>query len=443
MLAEDQFEPRKAWRHLGANTFAFMVCFAVWTIFSVIGVKIQQDLGLNDSQLGLLLATPILTGSISRFFLGMLTEQFGGRPVFSITMLASAGSTWLLAASDSYGLYLLAGLGVGLAGGSFIVGIAYTSEWFDKKRQGTALGFFGAGNAGAAITNFVAPFLVVAMGWENTARLYALVLAATAVLFYLVTEPDPRIRKRREEGGRATPLATQLAPLKKLQVWRFGLYYFFVFGGFVALASWLPRYYTGNYGLGLEAAGMLAAAYSLPASAFRALGGVLADRMGARTVMYVVFTASMLLLLVLSYPETHYRVQGIDGPIEFDFGMPVAGFAAVTVVLGFFMSLGGAAVYKHIPVYYPDHVGTVGGLVGMIGGLGGFFMPLAFGVLNDVINVWTSCFMLMFTLTAISLLWMHFAIRRMERRRFPELERDERQQYLPELQPDYKTEDGK
>lgn len=438
MLAEDQFDPRKARLHLGANTFAFLVCFAVWTIFSVIGVKIQEQLGLNDSQLGLLLATPILTGSVSRFFLGMLAEQFGGRPVFTLVMLASAASSWLLAAGDSYGLYLLAGLGVGLAGGSFIVGVAYTSEWFDRKRQGAALGIFGAGSAGAAITNFFAPLLVVAMGWEGTARLYAVALAATAIAFYVSTEPDPRIRRRRAEGGRATPLATQLAPLKKLQVWRFGLYYFFVFGGFVALASWLPRYYTGKYELGLEMAGVLAAAYSLPASAFRALGGVLADRLGARTVMYVVFLASLFLLLVLSYPETQYRVQGIEGTIEFAFGMPIAGFTAATIVLGFFMSLGSAAVYKHIPVYYPDHVGTVGGLVGMIGGLGGFFMPLAFGVLNDLMNVWTSCFMLMFALTAVSLTWMHFAIRRMERRRFPEIERDERQRYLPELQPDYR-----
>lgn len=440
MLAEDQFDPGKARRHLSANTLSFAVCVAVWTIFSVIGVQIQTELELNDTELGLLLATPILTGSISRFFLGMLTEQFGGRPVFTIVMLASAVSTWLLTMGDSYVLYLVAGLGIGLAGGSFIVGIAYTSEWFDKKRQGTALGVFGAGNIGAAVTNFVAPFLVVAMGWEGTAQLYAMVLAVAAVVFWLVTETDPRIRKRRQEGGRATPIATQLVPLKQLQVWRFGLYYFFVFGGFVALASWLPRYYTGKYELGLEVAGMLAAAYSLPASAFRALGGVLADRYGARLVMYVVFTASLFLLLVLSYPETEYRVQGIEGTIQFAFGMPLAGFTLVTILLGFFMSLGSAAVYKHIPVYYPDHVGTVGGLVGMIGGLGGFFMPLAFGVLNDVLNVWTSAFMLMFALVAISLTWMHFAIRRMERRRFPELERDERQRYLPELQPDYRPE---
>ncbi len=438
MLSEDQYRTGAAWRHLGANTFAFAVCFAVWTIFSVIGLRIQQELGLNDSELGLLLATPILTGSVSRFFLGMLTERFGGRIVFTLVMLASAGSTWLLASADSYLLYLLAALGVGLAGGSFIVGIAYTSAWFDKARQGLALGIFGAGSVGAAVTNFVAPFLVVALGWEQTARIYAVVLALTAIVFYVFTRTEPHILARRAEGGSATPLAEQLAPLKKLQVWRFGLYYFFVFGGFVALASWLPRYYTGKYEIGIELAGVLAAAYSLPASAFRAFGGYLADRFGARSIMYVVFSTSLALLLVLSYPETHYAVQGIDRTLEFSFGMPLAGFTATTVLLGFFMSLGAAAVFKHIPVYYPDHVGTVGGLVGMIGGLGGFFMPLAFGVLNDVIHVWTSCFMLMFMLVAVSLTWMHFAVRRMERRRFPELEQDERQRDLPELQPDYR-----
>ena len=171
------------YRALGLSTFAFTVCFAVWTIFSIIGVKIKQDLGLSDTQFGLLVATPVLTGSISRIFLGVWTEQFGGRLMFPLQMLITAVAVWLLTSVQTYEVFLLAALGLGLAGGSFIVGVAYVSQWFEKERQGTALGIFGAGNVGAAVTNFAAPFLVVALGWQGTARVYAIVLAITAVLF--------------------------------------------------------------------------------------------------------------------------------------------------------------------------------------------------------------------------------------------------------------------
>lgn len=440
MLDEQHYDPPKAHKALALSTLAFTVCFAVWTIFSIIGVRIQQNLGLSETQFGLLVATPILTGSISRIFLGIWTDKFGGRLVFTVLMLATAVATWLLSAVETYVMFLVAALGVGLAGGAFIVGIAYTSEWYDKRHQGTALGIFGVGNVGAAVTNFGAPFLVAAFGWQSTAQIYAVVLAAMAILFWLLTESDPRLQRRRREGTRPTPLAEQLEPLKKLQVWRFALYYFFVFGAFVALASWLPRYYTGAYGLELGAAGMLAAAYSLPGSVFRALGGWMSDRIGARAVMYWTFAVSLACLFILSYPETRYVVSGIEGPIEFSFGVPVWLFAVLTIALGFVMSLGKAAVYKHIPVYYPDHVGSVGGLVGMIGGLGGFFLPIAFGVMNDLTGVWTSCFMLLFLVVAVSLTWMHFAILRMERRRVPALGEEERFRYLPEIQPDYKRE---
>ncbi|MDX1610094.1 MAG: nitrate/nitrite transporter [Halofilum sp. (in: g-proteobacteria)] len=442
MLDQDQYVPAKAHKALAMSTLAFTVCFAVWTIFSIIGVKIKQDLGLSETQFGLLVATPVLTGSISRIFLGIWTEKYGGRLVFTVLMLATAVAAWLLSAVETYEIFLLAALGVGLAGGSFIVGIAYTSEWYDKRHQGTALGIFGAGNVGAAVTNFGAPFLVVAFGWETTAQIYSMVLVAMAVVFWLVTENDPRLQRRKAEGARPTPLSEQLEPLKKLQVWRFALYYFFVFGAFVALASWLPRYYVGAYGLGLGMAGTLAALYALPASVFRALGGWLSDKIGARAVMYWTFGVSLVCLFVLSYPETRYVVSGIDGPIEFSFGIPVALFTLLTFILGFVMSLGKAAVYKHIPVYYPDHVGSVGGLVGMIGGLGGFVLPIAFGVMNDLTGVWTSCFMLLFLVVAVSMTWMHFAILRMERRRVPALATEEHFRYLPEIQPDYKQERG-
>lgn len=406
---------------LGMSTLAFTVCFAVWTIFSIIGVQIKQELGLSETQFGLLVATPVLTGSISRIFLGVISEQYGGRIMFPIQMVTTALATFLLSMADSYELFLLAALGVGLAGGSFIIGIAYVSRWYESKDQGTALGIFGAGNLGAAVTNFGAPFLVVAYGWQQTAQIYAVALLVMAALFWIFTKNDPVLAQQKSSGEKPKSALMQLEPLKDPQVWRFAVYYFFVFGAFVALASWLPRYYVGAYGLSLQTAGMLAAAYSLPASIFRALGGWMSDKWGARFVMYLTFVVSLICLFILSYPETAYTVAGINGPIEFSFAIQVPVFAFLTVALGFVMSLGKAAVYKHIPVYYPHHVGSVGGLVGMIGGLGGFVLPISFGIMNDLTGVWTSCFMLMFVIVLISTLWMHVAIRRMERRKYPQL----------------------
>lgn len=426
------------YRALGLSTLAFTVCFAVWTIFSIIGVKIKQELGLTETQFGLLVATPVLTGSISRIFLGVWTDQFGGRIMLPLQMLITAVSVWLLASVQTYAVFLVIALGLGLAGGSFIIGIAYVSRWFEAERQGTALGIFGAGNVGAAVTNFAAPFLVIAVGWEDTARIYAVVLVAMAIIFYIFAKPDPVVQHQRKTGEKPISAAMQLEPLKDIQVWRFATYYFFVFGAFVAFASFLPRYYVGAYGVTLASAGVFAGLYSLPGSVFRALGGWMSDVWGARFVMYLTFIVSLIVLFIMSYPETTYIVQGIphaDGtpnPIEFSFGIPLYMFVFLSVILGFVMSLGKAAVYKHIPVYYPHHVGAVGGLVGMIGGLGGFILPIAFGILLDAFQVWSMVFMLMFVIVAISTIWMHLAIRKMERARIPELKDGKFLSDLPE-----------
>ncbi len=415
-------------RALSLSTFAFTACFAVWTIFSIIGIKIQADLGLTDTQFGLLVATPVLTGSLSRLLLGIWTDQYGGRIIFPLTMLCSAVATWLLSTVETYEMFLVAALGVGLAGGGFAVGVAYVSQWYGKEKQGTALGIFGVGNAGAAVTNFAAPFLLVAIGWQGTARVYAVILAIIAILFYLLSKDDPKLQARRRNKEKPSPILEQMEPLKNLQVWRFALYYFFVFGAFVALALWLPRYYMGVYGLSITTAGILAAFYALPGSVFRALGGWMSDRYGARAVMYWTLTASTIIAFFLSYSATSYVVHGIEGPIEFDLAISLPVFVSLTVVLGFFMSLGKAAVYKHIPVYYPNHVGAVGGIVGLVGGLGGFILPITFGFMNDVIGVWTSSFMLLFGISAISLLWMHASILHMD-------DTLKKPKFLPELKP--------
>ncbi|MEO5756937.1 MAG: nitrate/nitrite transporter [Mesorhizobium sp.] len=405
--------PRQA---LVMSTIAFTVCFAVWTIFSIIGIRIKQELGLNETEFGLLVGTPILTGSLVRMVLGIWTDRFGGRLVYVATMLAAAVATFLLSFAHTYGQMLVAALGVGLAGGSFAVGVAYVSRFFPASRQGTALGIFGVGNVGAAVTKFLAPFVLLAWGWQSVAQIWAAALVVMAVVFWFTTGDDPVIRQRR--AGKAAPVRSfwqEFAPLKNLRVWRFAFYYFFAFGAFVALSLWLPRYLIGVYGFGIATAGMIGAAYSIPASVFRAYGGVLSDRIGARTVLYWTFAVSAVATLILSLPPTDYVVHGITGPIAFHFAIGPVAFIAVACVLGFFMSLGKAAVYKHIPAYYPGSVGAVGGVVGMIGGLGGFVLPIAFGALNDLTGMWSSCFMLLFVIVATCFAWMHFTVRRMER----------------------------
>jgi NNP family nitrate/nitrite transporter-like MFS transporter len=414
-------ESPKQQQALILSTTAFTVCFAVWTIFSIIGLQIQKDLGLSETEFGLLVGTPILSGSLIRLILGIWADQYGGRIVYVCVMVTAAIATLLLTTVDTYILYLVAALGVGVAGGSFAVGIAYVSRWYPPEKQGIALGIFGLGNVGAAVTKFIAPFVMVAFGWHAVAQIWAVALLLMATVFWFMTEDEPSLKARRAAGVAHVSFSDQLKPLKNIQVWRFSLYYFCVFGAFVALALWLPRYLVGAYGFDIKTAGMLAASYSIFASLFRALGGWLSDRYGARLIMYWTFIAGAVCTFFLSYPPTDYIVHGIKGDITFSLATSPFTFILLMAVLGLFMSFGKAAVYKHIPVYYPDSVGAVGGAVGMVGGLGGFLLPLTFGMLNDLTGIWSSCFMLLFVLDMIALTWMHFSIVQMERRVVPEL----------------------
>jgi NNP family nitrate/nitrite transporter-like MFS transporter len=277
------------------------------------------------------------------------------------------------------------------------------SRFYPANKQGTALGIFGVGNVGAAVTKFVAPFVLLAWGWQSVAFVWAAALLVMAAVFWFTTFDDPVIKRRRVSGGVPKSFIAELAPLKDIRVWRFALYYFFAFGAFVALALWLPRYLIGAYGFGIATAGLIGAAYSVPASIFRAYGGYLSDRIGARKVMYAMFGVSAAATLVLSFLADIFPDPSAEH----------VAFIVVIFVLGFFMSLGKAAVYKHIPVYYPGSVGAVGGLVGMIGGLGGFVLPIAFGALKDWTGLWSSCFMLLFAICIASLIWMHISIRQM------------------------------
>ena len=199
-MSSASVNPGDQGRALWLSTIAFTICFSVWTIFSIIGIQIQRDLGLTDTQLGLLVGTPILTGSLIRLILGIWSDQYGGRLVFFLTMLSAAVMTAALTLAYDYPTFLLAALGVGISGGSFSVGVAYVAKWFPRQKQGTALGIFGAGNVGAAVTKFAAPTVMVAHGWQAVALVWAAALAIMAFVFLLMTRDDPDLQRRRMSG---------------------------------------------------------------------------------------------------------------------------------------------------------------------------------------------------------------------------------------------------
>ncbi|HOW61618.1 MAG TPA: MFS transporter [Candidatus Contendobacter sp.] len=391
---------------LTMNTMAFAVNFAVWVMFSVIGIKIKAELNLNETEFGLLVATPILTGSLVRLPLGILTDRYGGRIVFFIQMLLVSIPTWLVTYATEYWQYLVLGLFVGLAGGSFAVGIAYTSAWFSKERQGTAMGIFGAGNAGSSLTKFIAPMIIAATGaWQMVPRVYAVAMVVMAVLFWFFTYTDPLHEKGAQENRPRPSLGQQLMPLIDPRVWRFGLAYAFVFGGFVALALWLPKYYVGEYGLPLATAAFLTIFFDLPSGAIRALGGWASDKWGGNTVTWWVLWISLISLFLLSYPPTTLVVHGIKGEVSVNLAVGIVLFTVLVFVVGMAQGFGKASVYRSLADHYPTQMGVVGGIVGLIGGLGGFVLPIMFGVAADAIGVRSSCFMLMFLLVVVTMLW--------------------------------------
>ncbi len=484
--------PPGATRMLVMNTIAFTVCFAAWMLNGVLVtfLSVNQVYNWTATEIGWLMGIPVLTGSIFRLPAGMLTDKFGGKPVMTATLVACAIPMFLLSRVDSFAGFALCSFGFGLVGVSFSIGIAYTSVWFPKSKQGLALGIFGAGNAGSALTTLAAPTLLNSFtadgtdieGWRSLPIVYAALLAFTGVVFYFATT-------NKKPLSNAKSFIQQLEPLRNIRVWRFGLYYFLVFGCFVAFSQWLVPYFVNVYYLPLVTAGFLAALFSFPSGVIRALGGWLSDAFGGRKVMYWVLGASVVLSGLLVVPKMEITSPGKgsiadrDGtvaavapdritvgervypiiprqPLETakDEGMlvfpkkenwqePVVEvgqsvrrrellakgvtkiyfqanvwiFAFLVLVLGIAWGVGKAAVYKHIPEYFPEEVGVVGGMVGVLGGLGGFICPIIFGFLLDKTGLWTSSWMFMFALSAICLFWMHTVVQRMMRAKEPGL----------------------
>ncbi|WP_407682509.1 MFS transporter [Pseudomonas machongensis] len=389
---------------LGMSTTAFTICFMVWMMFAVLGVPIKDLLDLNETQFGLLASTPVLSGSLVRLPLGMLGDRYGGRIVFFVLMLVCVLPIYLIGDAHAYWQFLLLGLFVGLAGGSFSVGIAYVAKWFDKANQGLAMGIFGAGNAGAALTKFLAPAIIAASSWQMVPKLFSAILFVTAVMFWFFT-----CDYKSHRVAASVSLREQLATLKDPCVWRYCQYYSIVFGGYVALALWMTQYYVGEYGFSLQSAALLAACFSLPGGVLRAVGGWMSDRWGAHSVTWWVMWVSWVCLFLLSYPQTDITVYTVDGTRSFHIGLNVWVFTVLMFIVGVACAFGKASVFKYIADEFPDRMGAVSGIVGLAGGLGGFVLPILFGVLVDLTGVRSSNFMLLYGVVWVSLIWMYFS----------------------------------
>jgi NNP family nitrate/nitrite transporter-like MFS transporter len=496
-------ERRRAWWILAINTTAFTICFACWMMNGILITFLVDNrvYKWTPSEMGWLIGIPVLTGALFRLPLGLATDKWGGRYVHGLLLLLTAVPMFLVSYCSTYWQFFWTGLGFGFAGTSFAVGIAFTSVWFPKSQQGLALGIFGAGNAGAALTSLGAPHVLNWLtdngknldNWRMLPRMYAALLVVTGIIFMLTTT------NRLPAGSAQKTLRERLKPLKVLRVWRFGLYYFFVFGGFVALAQWLVPYYVNAYATSVALAGALAACNSLPSGVIRAAGGWMSDKWGARSVMYWVLGSSFVCCALLIVPqmdirspgsgimarsagkvtdvsgaaivmenaageEVKYELKAKQGelvsaeerakgllvfPRSMTWQEPVVEegqqvvkkellargitqiffqaniwvFTGLSLILGAVMGIGKAAVYKHIPDYFPADVGVVGGIVGVLGGLGGFICPVIFGYLLQWTGLWTSCWMFFLVLIAICLIWMHLVVQRMIKTQDPELAR--------------------
>lgn len=482
----------RAHRVLALNTIAFTVCFAAWMLNGVLVTFLVEN-GIFDwgpVEIGWLLGIPVLTGSVFRLPAGLLTDRYGGRPVYGSLLILCAIPMFLLSRADSFWTFALCSFGFGLSGVSFAIGIAFTSVWYPRHWQGRALGIFGAGNAGAAVTTLAAPSILQWLtngganldAWRTLPIIYAGVLLLMGVLFLLFTDNKKPAHSQRS-------LRASLLPLRNMRVWRFGLYYFLVFGMFVAFSQWLVPYFVNVYYLPLVTAGIFAALFSFPSGVIRAFGGWLSDRLGARRVMYWVLGSSVVICLMMSVPRMEVLTPGKGimaqrsgevsevtkslirvedreyrfEPRAFDFeqsndrvliwptkdswlqpvvevGQKVAKgellakgvtriyfqanvwiFAVLAILIGSIWGVGKAGVYKYIPDYFPDEVGVVGGMVGLLGGLGGFFGPVIFGYLLSYTGLWTTCWMFMFVLSVVCLLWLHRTVQVMMHRQAPEL----------------------
>jgi len=318
-------------------------------------------------------------------------------------MALTIPAIWMMSYATAYWHFLVIGLFVGLAGGSFSVGTPYVARWFPRRQQGFAMGIYGAGNSGAAVNKFVAPALVVAFGWTVVPMVYAGIMTVTVILFWFFSHSDPE----HLTGGHVR-FTDQLKALKDPKVLKYCQFYSIVFGGYVALSLWMVQYYVGEFGLDIRTAALLAACFSLPGGVLRAVGGWMSDKWGAHSVTWWVMWVSWICLFLLSYPQTDLTISTTSGPMTFHIGLNVYMFTALMFILGIAFAFGKASVFKYISDDFPSNIGAISGIVGLAGGLGGFILPIMFGGLMDLTGIRSSAFMLMYGVVWVSLIWMYW-----------------------------------
>jgi NNP family nitrate/nitrite transporter-like MFS transporter len=367
------------------GTGAFALCFAVFGSVSAMMPVLKKLFHLAPVQVSIAMAIPVLLGSLGRVPLGLLTDHFGGRKIFTWTMISSVAAALLMGKVESYSQLLVFGLFTGIALASFSVGVAFVSGWYSAEKQGFALGVYGAGNVGQSLAAFGAPLLFAHLGFRNTFWSFAALLAVWTAIFFAFAKDAPR----------STPpksLAQMVRPLSEKMSWVLSFFYFLTFGGFVAMSIYLPMFLTELFKLTPQDAGFRTAGFVLLATIMRPIGGWLSDKVGGLTILTWIFpfVTAMAMLLTL------------QTMVPFTIG--ALGMAAA-------IGLGNGAVFKLVPQYFPDSVGAVTGLVGAMGGLGGFFPPLALGVIKQQTGSFLGGFVLLACFALVCLLVVRLTAR--------------------------------
>ena len=347
-------------KQLALATIAFAVTFSAWGMLAPIAPDIQDELGLSNIETSVMISIPVVLGSLLRIPLGLLTDRIGGRRVFAIMLVYSAGAALLVGFASSYAALLGAGFLLGAAGATFAVGVPFVAEWVEPKRQGFALGVYGIGNVGTAVAAFAVPAIRDSAGQEVAGLVIAAVIAVYALIWWSLARDLPDREPKRQPYGEVLRSGWDL--------YRLSLFYFVTFGGFVAMALFLPKLLTDWFDLSLTDAGLRAAGFTLFATAARPVGGLLADRIGGSQLLVLVFIGIGIDAIGLSW-------QASDPSM-----VPVTIFCLTMAV---FLGLGNGAVFKQVPLFFPNATGAATGIVGAAGGLGGFFPPLLLGIVKD------------------------------------------------------------